>query len=167
MSACENTTNRQGIYHCEYGGLPKKLSVSYNYRWGPGIGTYLGDGRAEIDDTNLGALQMVSTTSPQAGLPVHTRSTLSPKGTVLVTTKADRTLPFSVSIAFPERIPWVTRARTSLAPCSLSTEAALTRVPQVSAISSYKLSQRQPSRYPPEALAYCDRQVTRVSSITG
>ena len=64
------------------------------------------------------------------------RSTLSPSGTVLVTTSADRTLPFRVSMALPDRMPWVTRARTDLAPFSLSTAAALTRVPQVSAMSS-------------------------------
>ena len=53
-----------------------------------------------------------------------------------MTTRAWRTLPFSVSMALPDRMPWVTSARTDLAPFSLSTAAAFTRVPQVSAMSS-------------------------------
>ena len=54
------------------------------------------------------------------------------------------TLPISLllilSIAFPDRIPCVTIATTSWAPCFLSVCAAFTRVPQVSAISSTRIA---------------------------
>ena len=56
-------------------------------------------------------------------------SSLSLRGTVLVTMtllKHDRLI---VSMAFPDRIPWVTIAMTSLALCSLRVAAALARVP--------------------------------------
>nr|POE46921.1 hypothetical protein CFP56_00253 [Quercus suber] len=63
-------------------------------------------------------------------------------GTVLVTTSLRSWLPFSFSIAFPDRMPCVTMAIASRAPCSMTTSAALTSVPHVSAMSSTMIAMR-------------------------
>lgn len=70
------------------------------------------------------------------------RPSLSPSGTVFVTTTLLNLLPFKVSMAFPERMPWVTMATTSRAPCAITVSAALTRVPHVSAMSSTRIAVR-------------------------
>lgn len=70
------------------------------------------------------------------------RPSLSPSGTVFVTTTLLSLLPFKVSMAFPERMPWVTMATTSRAPCAITVSAALTRVPHVSAMSSTRIAMR-------------------------
>lgn len=67
-------------------------------------------------------------------------SFLSSWGTVLVTTIFLSLLPLRASMAFPLRIPCVTMASASLAPSEISTSAALTSVPQVSAMSSTKIA---------------------------
>jgi hypothetical protein len=67
-------------------------------------------------------------------------SFLSSCGTVLVTTIFLSLLPFNASIALPLKMPCVTMASTSLAPSAMSTSAALTSVPQVSAISSTRIA---------------------------
>lgn len=63
-------------------------------------------------------------------------------GTVFVTTSFFSWLPFSFSMALPLKMPWVTMAMASRAPCSITTSAALTSVPQVSAISSTMIATR-------------------------
>lgn len=70
------------------------------------------------------------------------RPSLSPSGTVFVTTTLLNLLPFKVSMAFPERMPCVTMATTSRAPCAITVSAALTKVPHVSAMSSTRIAMR-------------------------
>ncbi len=67
-------------------------------------------------------------------------SILSPSGTVFVTTTLDNLLLFKVSMALPDRIPCVTIATTSRALCAMTVSAALTSVPQVSAMSSTRMA---------------------------
>lgn len=67
-------------------------------------------------------------------------SPLSPNGTVFVTTTLLNLLLFSVSIAFPDKIPCVTIATTSRALCAMTVSAALTSVPHVSAMSSTRIA---------------------------
>lgn len=70
------------------------------------------------------------------------RPSLSPSGTVFVTTTRLNLLPLRVSMAFPERMPWVTMATTSRAPCAMTVSAAFTKVPHVSAMSSTRIAMR-------------------------
>lgn len=84
-------------------GLSRQLAGKHRKGW---VGTYLGNRWADIDDTELGTLDKVSGShAVYAASGCLTRSTLSPSGTVFVTTSAERTLLFSVSMAFPDRMP--------------------------------------------------------------
>lgn len=64
-------------------------------------------------------------------------------GTVFVTTTRLSLLAFSVSIALPLRMACVTMARTSEAPCSAQSFAAVASVPHVSAMSSTRIAMRE------------------------
>lgn len=63
-------------------------------------------------------------------------------GTVLVTTRCFSWLLLILLIASPLRIPCVTIAMADVAPFSMTTSAALHRVPQVSAMSSTMIAVR-------------------------